>query len=382
MRKCSICGNVFDRFVAIEQKYITMPKEYGRINEVEPELLNKEEYSCPYCYSADRDRMIVMFLRKICSQMKQGIDFLEIAPSGALQRFLYSDWGKSTLYTADLFMEGVDYTADIQDMFEIPDGRFDFIICSHVLEHVQDDRKAMRELWRVLDYKGLGIIIVPMDLSRAYTDEEWGLSEEENWKRFGQGDHVRAYNKNDYIKRLEESGFGVHQIDKSFFTDEEFSENALINTSTLYLVYKNKEIYGDKGLVVENYIEAHENLDVKKEYPILNDSINQWIDLCKVENDILKIWGWAYFQHKDSRRSKFKLLLEGSEKEYIYSIPIRKRPDIQETFCDSNGEYTFSGIDVQLSICNIAKGIYKVYLLIGNENMKSRITLNDELIIG
>ena len=127
MRKCAVCRTLFEAFDPIEQKYIDLPIKHGRVEQIRPELLNKDEYSCPYCYSADRDRMIIMFINMLHQKVKAGIDFLEIAPSGALQRYLYKYWGESNLYTADLYMDDVDYSIDIQDMKSLGDRRFDFI---------------------------------------------------------------------------------------------------------------------------------------------------------------------------------------------------------------------------------------------------------------
>lgn len=382
MRKCAVCGNEFQAYVPIEQKYIDLPKQYGRERETRSELLNKDEYSCPCCYSADRDRMIIMFLKKLRTKMSQGIDFFEVAPSGAMQRYIYQNWGKSNLYTADLFMEGVDYKADIQDMKEIKDETFDFIVCSHVLEHVQDDRKAMQELCRVLDRRGLGIIIVPLDLEQAYTDEEWGLSEADNIRRFGQGDHVRAYNKDEYIKRLEECGFGVHQINKEYFSEEEFAENALTETSTLYLVYKNPKLYGALSDVVDNFAKIHENLDIKREYLCESESCNHWIDLCAVEEGILKIWGWTYIFGHNSKNTKLKLKLESDSADYIFGIGTRKRDDIQENFGNEEFDYSYSGIDVLMSVEDIEPAMYDVYILVQNGNEKHRIVAARKLVIG
>ena len=64
MRKCAVCGKEFDKYVPIDRKYIDLPKQYGRTRETRSELLNREEYSCPYCYTPDRDRMIVLFLKR------------------------------------------------------------------------------------------------------------------------------------------------------------------------------------------------------------------------------------------------------------------------------------------------------------------------------
>lgn len=381
MRKCAICGEKFEKFQPIEQKYIELPIKYGREKKVRPETLNSKEYSCPFCYSVDMDRMIAMFLKMIHAELSNGINILEIAPSGALQRYVYKEWGKSNLYTADLFMDEVDYKVDIQDMQNIDDGEFDFIVCSHVLEHVKDDRKAMRELYRVLDKRGLGIIIVPLDLNQQYIDEEWGLSEAENFRRFGQGDHVRAYSKNQYIERLKDSGFGVHQIDKEFFSKKEFDENALTETSTLYLVYKSSCLYKKKENIVENFKKAHENNEIEKLFPINSSLCNQWIDLCKIENDILKIWGWVYFIGKDSTRTKFKLMLKGENYSYIFGVNIRKRPDIQENFGTINMDYSYSGIDISLTTDKIKPDVYEVYICLTNGNERQRIEVAKNICI-
>lgn len=365
MRKCAVCRKEFESYVPIERKYVDTPKKFGRTYEVRSELLNKEEYSCPYCYSADRDRMIVMLVDMLHQKLEKGINFLEIAPSGALQRYLYRYWGKSNLYTADLYMDEVDYKVDIQNMDILRDGSFDFIICSHVLEHVKDDRQAMREINRVLANDGLGIIIVPLDLNRSSTDEAWGLSEEENIRRFGQKDHVRSYSKNDYVMRLEQSGFGVWQLDKSFFSAKSFEENALLDSSTLYLVYKNKEQYKKREEVIERFKESHQNVE-NLEWKAPQGKCNYWIDVCDIHENMLRIWGWVYIDGADSKISKLKIMLKNEAKEYIFGHNYRKREDIQESFGDSSNNYLFSGIDFLLPVSEIEKGSYSVYILVMN----------------
>lgn len=343
MRKCTVCGKQFEKYVPIESQYIEEPLKYGR-QSCKSEMLNKEEYSCPYCYSPDRDRLIVSFLKLIHDRVKRGIDILEIAPSGAMERYLDKFWGECNRYTADLFMDDVDFNVDIQHMNDIAEESFDFIVCSHVLEHVKDDRLAISELNRVLRKNGLGIIIVPLDLLREETDEEWGLSEEENIRRFGQKDHVRAYSKADFVARLKEGGFGVHQLDKSFFGEQVFAENALTDTSTLYLVYKDL----DKYKVREKVIEAYANE--------LEPEINYWIDKCDVFEGKLRIWGWFYFLGHNSRSTKLKLRLKGQEN-YVFGLKVRKREDIVETFGE---KYLYSGIDVLMDLSEIKHGKYSV----------------------
>jgi SAM-dependent methyltransferase len=63
--------------------------------------------------------------------------------------------------TADLFMSGVDHHVDIRDLpFE--DATYDFVFASHVLEHIREDMRAIREIRRVLRPKGIAVLPVPI----------------------------------------------------------------------------------------------------------------------------------------------------------------------------------------------------------------------------
>jgi SAM-dependent methyltransferase len=96
--------------------------------------------------------------------------------------------------------------ADLSDL-HYTDGQFDFVYCSHVLEHVDDDHRALRELRRVLAPSGFGLIMVPINL--ALTIEDSSVKDpDERARRFGQPDHVRAYGE-DFLERLTAAGFNV-----------------------------------------------------------------------------------------------------------------------------------------------------------------------------
>lgn len=74
------------------------------------------------------------------------------------------------------------------------DNFFDVIICSHVLEHIKDDRKAIHELFRVLKQKGIAFLQVPISKKAKDTFEDFTItSPKEREKYFGQKDHVRIY---------------------------------------------------------------------------------------------------------------------------------------------------------------------------------------------
>ena len=81
------------------------------------------------------------------------------------------------------------------------------ILCSHVLEHVLDDKQAMREFYRVLMNDQWAIILVPITSETTFEDSSI-VDPEGRLKAFGQHDHVRRYGP-DYVERLCDAGFTV-----------------------------------------------------------------------------------------------------------------------------------------------------------------------------
>lgn len=180
---------------------------------------------------------MIAFLQDIRPEGDEKIKMLHIAPSEVLEK-----WAKEQDYidyeSTDLEMQGVSFLADIQDMHMVPDETYDIVICSHVLEHVEDDRKAMAELCRITKSKGLCIVLVPLMVGLEQTDEEWGCSQDENWKRFGQHDHCRLYAVSDFVSRLQESGFYVTEIGEDWFGKAFYEECGFDEYSILYVATK------------------------------------------------------------------------------------------------------------------------------------------------
>ena len=106
------------------------------------------------------------------------------------------------------------------------DQTFDVIYCSHVLEHVPDDIKALKELFRVLKDNGWALIMVPV--MNEYTFEDSSVTNPEERERvFGQSDHVRRYGP-DFLDRLKEAGFTVKKnLLNDFLSEEQIKRYAL-----------------------------------------------------------------------------------------------------------------------------------------------------------
>jgi len=143
------------------------------------ETMNAGQYVYSSCGASDRCRLYALYMGQILEQGLLHDDFalLDIAPSRALQTFL-RQIPNITYRSADKFMEGVDFVVDVTNMTRIASDSYDMFICSHVLEHVDDDRKALSELFRILKPGGCGILMVPIVLKLEEINEDITITDE------------------------------------------------------------------------------------------------------------------------------------------------------------------------------------------------------------
>ena len=235
---CISCNRYYKEFLSLGPFYDNMMKKNGFPYSIyATETLNTKQYMCPGCKINDRDRLYALYLQKNISLEKRYY-LVEFAPSSQLSAFI-GKFKNIKHRTADLFMEGVDDKADLLDLHMYNDNSFDIFICSHILEHVDDDVKAMSELYRILKPGGQGIAMVPLFKNVPTTIENPSIVEETfRWKNFGQYDHVRLYAREEYIQRLQSVGFKVNQLSKNYFGEDVFKLNGIADGSILYIVEK------------------------------------------------------------------------------------------------------------------------------------------------
>jgi len=142
---------------------------------------------------------------------------LHVAPEECLERRLKERLGDGYI-TADLLDPRAMVKMDITDI-QYPDESFDAIYCSHVLEHVQEDKQALREFHRVLKREGWALVLVPITADRTCEDPSI-VDPSERQRVFGQEDHVRRYGP-DTIDRLCEAGFEVRMSEVSDLCGED-----------------------------------------------------------------------------------------------------------------------------------------------------------------
>ena len=204
-RECPLCGARRRRFLP-----------YGYVTP-------REDALCPRCLSLERHRLLWLYLERETSLGTDRPRLLHAAPEVALMRRLrrlYSDVPERYV-TVDLESPLADMHFDIQQM-PLADGSFDVVICNHILEHVEDDRRALREIFRVMRGGGGGIILSPV---------------EERTRLFGQSDHRRVYGR-DYASRLAEAGFEVE--DRDYAAEFSAAERTLyaLPADHIYIVRK------------------------------------------------------------------------------------------------------------------------------------------------
>ena len=238
---CPICKTGLAHFDIIDQGIIDAFDKYEYNYPIfSCETLNFFNYHCPKCHASDRDRLFAMYLNKIAAGIDKDkkLSFIDFAPQPGLAKF-FKSMTFLNYRSADLYMEGVDDKVDITDMKIYKDNSIDAFVCSHILEHVKEDKKAMKELYRILKPGGWGIAMVPILLTSDHIIEDLPIeTEAELWKFYGQGDHVRFYNKSGFIDRLKEAGFKVNLYGKDYFGAAAFEKNGIHHRSVLYIVEK------------------------------------------------------------------------------------------------------------------------------------------------
>ncbi|MBS9525027.1 class I SAM-dependent methyltransferase [Litoribacter alkaliphilus] len=186
---CTVCDSGFKKFLPYGRK--------GRDNAL-----------CPNCLALERHRLMYLFLQEKTPFFKKPLKVLHVAPE---------------LCFIDKFeaMDNLEYiTGDLEsplakvkmDIHQIPfeDETFDVVFCNHVMEHVDDDIAACREINRVLKKDGWGIVQSPVYPLPETLEDKTITDPAERERLFGQRDHVRKYGL-DYASRLSKSGLRVSE---------------------------------------------------------------------------------------------------------------------------------------------------------------------------
>lgn len=202
-------------------------------------LVPREDAKCMYCSSLERHRLTWLYFERMTDLFNSiPKQMLHVAPEPAFEK-LFSKKLSSGYVTADLYDPNVMVKMDITNI-QYPDETFDVIYCSHVLEHVPDDKQAMREFQRVLKAKGWAILLVPITTEKTFEDPSV-TEPQQRRELFGQDDHVRQYGL-DYKERLEDCGFCVNVSYPADFLNEQEIEVMGVTEAAGEIYYCTKNV--------------------------------------------------------------------------------------------------------------------------------------------
>lgn len=166
-----------------------------------------DHFECPRCGAHDRERHLLLYMRaEGMFERMRGKRVLHFAPERRLWPRIAAA-APAEYVRCDLFPATPDVAkVDIESM-PFPDANFDLVIANHVLEHVGDEREALREVARVLAPGGLAILQTPYSAMLHATWEDPGIdTAAARLQAYGQEDHVRLFGR-DIFDRIASAGF-------------------------------------------------------------------------------------------------------------------------------------------------------------------------------
>lgn len=204
-RKCYVCGKTFGRFTKYKGGSEFFPEWITRLQMVGSDVNN---FGCPYCGSFDRERHLFMYFDKLnLWELVKNRHVLHFAPEVHLSKRIEKE-GPASYVKADLFPANETIRKEDATHISFPDQSFDLVLANHILEHIPDYKKALREIWRVLKPGGTAIVQTPFSKVLKNNFEDEGINTPALRAYFyAQHDHVRVYGEEHFMDALQEAGF-------------------------------------------------------------------------------------------------------------------------------------------------------------------------------
>ena len=190
---------------------------------------------CPSCHALERNRLLWLYLDRemaVTRSRAEPLCILHVAPSPGLQRRLRQAQGVR-YRSADLFWPLADDRVDLQAL-PYADTSYDLVLCSHVLAHVEDDRRALAEIYRILAPGGSALFQSQIFPTASTVEAGPDASVAERARLLGDASRYRNYGA-DHNVRIEAAGFTVEAVDYAAqFSEAEQARWGLMNTGLLY----------------------------------------------------------------------------------------------------------------------------------------------------
>jgi len=216
---CNCCGKSFRKF---------RPKG--------TKLAVRQNAACPYCGSLERTRTLLFYIEKETDLLNNKLKLLHFAPEWCLIP-IFKRTENLEYYTADINPNYADLQVDITNI-PFADATFDYVICSHVLGHVPDEKKAAEEMCRVLKPDGVALILTIINPDNAHTFETTEANTpEKRLQYYSESDLLRLHGR-DFDERLKSGGFQVETIDYRKKMSEEIRKKYALGDGKRELIFR------------------------------------------------------------------------------------------------------------------------------------------------
>ena len=245
--RCNLCGKDIIYLPKPRQDQKEQAKNNCLYSNKLYESENRLRCSCPECGAIDRERMIALFIDLLQPEGNQRLNLLHIAPSAELQKWL-SQKDYIQCDTSDLLLSEITSQNAISHSGSIKDGTYDIIICSHVLDQIDDDKAYLNRLRQIMKPDGVCIFLAPLLIGLDQTVEKAELNPEDASQYWDNEEQKRLYATEDFLNRLSDAGYLVHILGKEYFGEDAWKQAGLSDIHYLYAATKT-----DIGIGVEPY---------------------------------------------------------------------------------------------------------------------------------
>ena len=173
-----------------------------------PAASGRKDVFCPVCGARERHRLLWLYMRNETGFLERPLKMLHVAPENCFIRRFRRVHGEGYVHI-DIAAKAPENRMDLTHL-QFPDSCFDFFYCSHVLEHIEEDEKALSEIYRVLRPGGAALIMVPV-FGENTLEDKTVRDPVKRRELYGQSDHVRTYGE-DFIMKLRAAGFKADRI--------------------------------------------------------------------------------------------------------------------------------------------------------------------------
>jgi predicted SAM-dependent methyltransferase len=207
---------------------------------ISPQNIRKDIMMCAMCTSFERQRFLNYVYQDEIKNIGKQVDVLQFAPEKSIYDTV-RNYDNVNYTCCDLMPDLYPYADGILQedgmALSFKDKQFDIIIHNHILEHMPNDIKFIKETMRILKDDGKIIVSIPFYKDELCNDSF--TSDEDRIEHYGQADHLRRYGK-DILDVLKVEGVNI----------EVMNQNDYLTNEELDAIKAHKDISGDYYMIM------------------------------------------------------------------------------------------------------------------------------------